>query len=121
MSLLQRLLATERGASAEDQALAFLHQQGLRAVARNWRAKGGELDLVMLHGAVLVFVEVRARSSAQFGGALASITPTKRQRIVHAAQQFLAAHPQHAEREARFDVVCLDGGAAPQWLPAAFD
>jgi putative endonuclease len=121
VSLLQRRLAAARGTDAEDLALAFLQKQGLQVVARNWRAKGGELDLVMLHGAVLVFVEVRARGSAHFGGALGSITATKRQRIVHAAQQYLGAHPQHAEREVRFDVVCLDGSAAPEWLAAAFD
>ncbi len=109
------------GAEAEDLALRYLQQQGLRLVARNARYKGGELDLVMLDGAMLVVVEVRLRSHSQFGGAAASVTGRKQQRIVLATQLFLLDHPEHAQRALRFDVVAFDGRDQPDWIQAAFD
>ena len=63
-----------RGQQAENLALAHLQSAGLKLLVRNWRGGGGELDLVMQEGPVLVFVEVRARSSARFGGAAAAAT-----------------------------------------------
>lgn len=108
------------GAAAEDAALRLLQRQGLKLVARNARFRGGELDLVMLDGAMLVVVEVRARSASRFASALESIDARKRGRIISATQQFLAAHPQHAVRALRFDVVGFDGADA-QWLRNAFD
>lgn len=109
------------GAEAEDLALRYLQQQGLRLVVRNARYKGGELDLVMLDGAMLVVVEVRLRSHSQFGGAAASVTGRKQQRIVLATQLFLLDHPEHAQRALRFDVVAFDGRDQPDWIQAAFD
>lgn len=109
------------GAAAEQRALELLQRQGLKLLARNWRCRGGELDLVMRDGAELVFVEVRARSRADFGGAAASIDAHKRARLIHAARSFLAAHAEHAEAATRFDVIAFEGGAAPHWLRAAFD
>lgn len=110
-----------RGAAAEQRALELLQQQGLKLLARNWRCRGGELDLVMRDGAELVFVEVRARSRADFGGALASVDVHKRARLIHAARSFLASHTEHAEAAARFDVIAFEADAAPRWLRAAFD
>lgn len=109
------------GIEAEARAEAHLVRQGLKPLARNWRARGGELDLVMREQEVLVFVEVRARASTAFGGAAGSVTATKQRRVVLAARQFLAAHPQHAEREARFDVVSIEAGGQLHWLKAAFE
>jgi putative endonuclease len=77
------------GDLGEAQALSYLEQAGLRLVQRNFLCKGGEIDLIMQDRASLVFVEVRKRSSAQFGGALASITASKQKRMVHAAQVYL--------------------------------
>ncbi|MCX7893045.1 MAG: YraN family protein [Burkholderiales bacterium] len=107
------------GARAEDLAAAFLERQGLRVVARNYRCRLGEIDLVLADGPALVFAEVRYRSSAAFGGAAASVTRAKRERIVAAASHFLAGKP---ERPCRFDVVVLDRLApdAVQWIRDAF-
>ena len=109
------------GAEAEDLALRYLQRQGLRAVARNVRYRGGELDLVMLDGAILVVVEVRLRTNAQFGSAAESVDHRKQQRIILAAQLYLAAEPAHAQRALRFDVVAFDRSGKPDWIKAAFD
>jgi putative endonuclease len=113
------------GDSAEDRALAHLQQQGLTLVQRNYRLAGGprqrgaEIDLIMrARDGTLVFVEVRARRGAGHGGAAASVSALKQQRIVRAAQHFLmrlATLPP-----CRFDVVAVDGETL-QWLPGAFD
>jgi len=96
---------------------------GLREVAANANYRFGELDLVMLDGAVLVFVEVRYRRDDRYGGGAASVDARKRRKLVLAAQSFLAAHPRHADGACRFDVVEADGDpAAPRlnWLRDAF-
>lgn len=110
-----------RGAEAEDAALRLLQARGLRLVCRNYRCRGGELDLVLLDGQTLVIVEVRARSHAAFATAAESVDARKQGRIIHAAQWFLGAHPEHARRTVRFDVVGFDGGGRPDWIRAAFD
>jgi putative endonuclease len=109
-----------RGLDAEARALRQLQQAGLTLVARNWRCKGGELDLVMQDGAVLAVVEVRSRARADYGSALESVDARKRGRLIHATRLFLAAHPEHGEAEVRFDIVTLEGPRI-DWLKAAFD
>ena len=112
------------GASFEEQALAHLQRAGLRSVARNFNTRFGELDLVMREGEVLVFVEVRYRRHAAFGGGAASVGTAKRERLMKAAQLFLQAHPKFAALPCRFDVLAFDGEAdAPRcdWQRAAFD
>lgn len=109
------------GTEAEDRALQHLQRHGLQALARNWRCRSGELDLVLRDGATLVIAEVRQRSSAAYGGALGSIDARKRERIVRATQSYLAEHPQHADAPLRFDVLALDGAGRIDWLKAAFD
>lgn len=92
-------------------------------IARNYRCRGGELDLVMQDGKTLVFVEVRYRSSQRFGGAAASVDYTKQRRLVLAAQHFLQTHQEYRRHAARFDVITLtrDADQAPlQWLKDAF-
>ncbi|EJN09885.1 YraN family protein [Herbaspirillum sp. YR522] len=103
---------------AEDQALAHLQQHGLALVERNFRCRGGEIDLVMQDGAVLVFVEVRARASASHGGALASITPAKQRRLIVAAQHFLQR--QAHVPACRFDVIAIEGERL-EWLRHAIE
>jgi putative endonuclease len=113
------------GQAAEDQALGFLERQGLQLVTRNWRCKGGELDLVMLDADTVVFVEVRYRLHADFGGALGSIDERKQKRLALAATLFLHEEPRWAAQPCRFDVVALQGqGHAGQpllWLKNAFE
>lgn len=108
------------GAAAEDAALAFLEANGLRLLARNARFKGGELDLVMLDVGVLVFVEVRRRGRADFGGALDSVDVRKGRKLALAARLYLQRQPRHAHRDCRFDVVALEADAPPCWVRAAF-
>jgi putative endonuclease len=95
-----------RGAAAEALAARFLEQRGLSIVARNYRCRGGEIDLVAKEGPVLVFVEVRLRRSDAFGGAAASITAAKRRRLVFAARHYLGRLVQ--EPPCRFDAILLD-------------
>jgi putative endonuclease len=109
------------GADAEDLALRHLQLHGLKTVTRNWRCRGGEIDLVMREGETLVIAEVRKRSSEAFGGAAASVDARKRGRIIQATQLFLAKHPQFSDAPLRFDVLTLDQADNIQWLKAAFD
>lgn len=112
-----------RGAAVEAAARAYLLQHGLRGIAANANYRFGELDLVMLDGATVVFVEVRYRRSDRFGGGAASVDVRKRRKLVLAAQAFLLAHPRHADSPCRFDVIQADGDPAQpdlNWLRDAF-
>lgn len=120
-----RRSASRRSDGARIEALArdFLQRQGLLPVAANANYRGGELDLVMRDGDSLVFVEVRYRKSAAFGGAAASVDAGKRRKLVLAAELFLAAHRDLARLPCRFDVVAAHGDhEAPtfDWLRDAF-
>jgi putative endonuclease len=113
------------GDDAESLALAYLQRQGLVLVQRNYRvaggphARGAEVDLILRErDGTLVFVEVRARATADHGGAMASVGLTKQRRIVRAAQHYLLRLPSLPP--CRFDVVGLDGDRI-SWLKAAFD
>ncbi len=107
---------TTRGREAEAIAARHLERHGLRVVARNFRIRGGEIDLICRDGATLVFVEVRLRRDGNFGGAAASITAAKRRRIVLAARHYLAGR---SAGDCRFDCVLLDGERL-EWLRDAF-
>ena len=111
----------DRGNAAEDSALAHLQAAGLRLVVRISRTPGrggGDIDLVMRdRDGTLVFVEVRSRTHGGFGGAGASISATKQQRIIFAARHYLMRLP--SPPPCRFDVVLVEEGV--QWLKAAFD
>lgn len=114
-----------RGARVEAATRAHLVRAGLAPVAANANYRFGELDLVMFdpRTGTLVFVEVRYRASARFGGGAVSVDARKRRKLVHAALAFLAAHPAYADAACRFDVVDASGDpAAPQlhWLRDAF-
>lgn len=112
-----------RGAHVEGAARAHLLRAGLREIAANANFRLGELDLVMFDRDVLVFVEVRYRRSAGFGGGAMSVDANKRRKLVRAAQQFLLGHPRYANAPCRFDVVEADGDPdAPRlhWIRDAF-
>ena len=124
-----QITTKRRGDAAEALALAHLTCAGLKLVDRNYRTPGrggGEIDLVMRdRDGTLVFVEVRQRSGQSHGGAGASISGVKQQRIIFAARHYLmrlASSPP-----CRFDVVLVQGGldaergAGIEWLRAAFD
>ena len=108
----------EIGQRAEDRAQARLIAHGLRPVARNYRCRGGEIDLVMRDGDCLVFIEVRFRRRDDFGGALSSIDSRKQRRLTVAAKHYLARHGWHGP--CRFDVVAFDGESGETWIRDAF-
>jgi putative endonuclease len=99
------------GRAAEAAAARMLERAGYRILQHNFRARGGELDVVAMDGKALAIVEVRYRASDQFGGGAASITVGKRRRIVSAARALLATQPLLARLPARFDVVEVTGPA----------
>lgn len=112
---------TERqlsGQAGEDTALQHLEQHGLTLRERNFRCKGGEIDLVMQERDALVFVEVRQRADTRHGGAAASVTAAKQRRLIIAAQVYLQRYKMPPA--CRFDVVAIDG-AALTWLKNAID
>ena len=109
---------TGAGVDAENVALAFLESADLTLVERNYRSRFGEIDLVMRDGRTLVFVEVRMRSNTLFGGAAASVTRTKQERIIATANQFLSGRSDSPP--CRFDVVLLSGGEILEWIRDAF-
>jgi putative endonuclease len=114
----------QQGSDWETAAESFLQQQGLKSLTRNFYSRLGELDLVMLDGATLVFVEVRYRASSRHGSGAASITRVKQRRIINAAKRFLQCERQYATRPCRFDVVSIgrkDGRTVMNWIRSAFD
>ena len=112
----------ERGKDAEARAATFLESRGLHIVARNYRGRYGEIDLIARDGKTLVFVEVRARAGNAFGGAAASITPAKRDKLTRTALQYLATLGRTPP--CRFDAVLMDNranGTSPiEWIRDAF-
>ncbi len=111
--------AKARGNLAEALAADHLQLRGLRLIERNYSCRLGEIDLILADGPVLVFAEVRLRRSAGFGGAAASITAGKRQRILRAARHYLSGRP---EQPCRFDVLLLDAldPECIEWIKDAF-
>lgn len=107
-----------QGQAGEDEALAHLQRAGLTLVERNFRCKGGEIDLIMKESSVLVFVEVRKRSDASYGGAAASVTSRKQARLILAAQIYLQRFKMPPA--CRFDVIAIDG-ASMSWLKNVID
>lgn len=108
------------GNEAEKLAATYLQQQGLTLLETNYRCRFGEIDLVMRDGNATVFVEVRLRSNADFGGAGMSITPHKQQKLVRAAEHYLLSHNSTS---CRFDAVLMDkiGAQHIEWIRNAFD
>lgn len=115
---------TAAGREAEASVCAYLGKRGMRIVGRNFRARGGEIDIIVRDGDVLAFVEVRLREENGHGLPEESVGMAKRRRIVAAAKGYLATIPPETWREVRFDVAAVDGGGpAPviRYYPGAFD
>jgi putative endonuclease len=107
------------GAAAESRAACFLESQGLRIVARNFRVRGGEIDLIANDHDSLVFVEVRSRATNTYGSAAESIGHAKRSRIILAARLWLQKQRFSTEMPCRFDCVLVDGDRL-SWVRNAF-
>ena len=110
-----------KGAQEENLALAYLQARDMQLVTRNFRCRGGELDLVMREKETLVIVEVRKRGNPNFGSAAESVDGRKQARIILAAQNFLASRAEFARSPVRFDVVAMDGANKIEWVRDAFD
>ena len=110
------------GQLMESAACRYLQRHGLELVTRNYRTKGGEIDLIMRDGGNLVFVEVRYRASSAHGRPAESITVAKQRRLLYAARSYLMRFG--VQPSCRFDVVSIAGPADDPhigWIKAAFD
>lgn len=114
-------MSQQIGFAAEKQAREYLSRHGMRWITSNYRCRWGEVDLVMSEGELLVFVEVRSRVSAVYGGALESITYTKQKKIMSTATHYMTAKKLYNTHSCRFDVVCIQGpDARIEWIKNAF-
>lgn len=114
--------ARSRGAAVEKIAAQWLRQQGLTLVTQNHYVKGGELDLVMRDGDILVFIEVKHRTTTDYGHPLETVSYQKQQRLVRAAQLYIAR--SGLSSPCRFDILAITGKLPNLeffWEKAAFD
>ncbi len=112
------------GLEAEKLAATFLANHGLKLVTQNYHCRFGEIDLIMMDAKTLVFVEVKLRSNSQFGGAAASITPQKQQKMILTAQHYLQQHVKNQNQTAcRFDAILMDKTNINniEWIRNAFE
>ena len=115
------------GKDAEDLALQFLLNKGMRLVDRNYRCKAGEIDLIMQQkNNELVFVEVRYRKNVNFGSGAESVNYQKQQKIIKTAEYYLQHHPMYSALPCRIDVISISAHdkqarqhAHVDWIPNA--
>jgi putative endonuclease len=115
----ERLAAFKLGLSAESRAAMLLIAKAYRILARRWKTPFGEIDIVARRRHTLVFVEVKARDTLE--EAADAVTERSKQRIVSAAELWLAHHPDDGKGDIRFDVIVVTPGKIPQHIPNAFD
>ena len=109
----------QSGKTAENMAKELMQKNGLKIIEQNYSTKPGEIDIIALDLHCLVFVEVRFRKNANFGGALESVTPTKQRKLKLAAEHYLQVHPIAKHISTRFDVIGICGEDI-QWIQNAF-
>ena len=111
--------SNSQGVKSEKQALGYLTSQGLTLLCQNYYCRFGEIDLIMQEQETIVFIEVRYRKNNDFGGALASITKSKQNKIIKTAKHYLAQLED--EQYCRFDAIAIDESTnTPQWIQNAF-
>ena len=115
----KRRAAFRSGVSAEGRAALLLAAKGYRTLAKRWKSPVGEIDLVAKRGQLIVFVEVKART--ELDAAAEAVHPRQRRRIIAAAEAWLAAHPEHAGYDMRFDAILVAPGRMPQHIQSAFE
>ena len=111
------------GDNSEAMAQNYLEQRGYRLVQKNFRCKTGEIDLIMQKGDMLIFAEVRSKTSSRYGEPLDTVNKTKQDKIKKAAAYYLYTHPKLADCYCRFDVLSvLWINSTPQitWIEDAF-
>ncbi|MDP6263870.1 MAG: YraN family protein [Pseudomonadales bacterium] len=102
----------ETGKQAETVALKHLRKNGLTLIERNYRCRLGEIDLIMKHRDLLVFIEVRFRKSDQFGSGAESVDYHKKRKLILTAKHFLALHRRYGKHDCRFDVISASPAAS---------
>jgi putative endonuclease len=107
------------GAEGERAAADWYRQHGYQVVEQNWRCREGEIDLVVAHGRILVFCEVKTRSSDRFGTPAEAVTWTKQQKVRRVAARYLH-DPPFRFRGLRFDVAVVDRRGVVEVIEAAF-
>jgi len=114
------------GQKAEQEALNFLKQQGLKLITQNYYCRQGEIDLVMSDQQTLVFIEVRYRKSHHYGSSAESVTTNKQKKIIHTAEHYLLHKVKTPTPACRFDVVAIYPSDSTQsslqfdWIKHAF-
>lgn len=111
------------GAEQESAACAYLEQNGVTIVERNYRTRRGEVDLIVLHEGYLVFVEVKYRAGADCGFPEEAVTAAKQRTICKVAEWYLYTHGtimEQAPHGVRYDVIAILG-AQVRWIQNAFD
>ena len=114
-----RHLSSKIGHDAEELAIGYLQQQGLRLVDRNYHSRRGEIDIIMEDSETLIFIEVKYRQSERFGAATDMVTPQKQQKIITTALHYL--QQQKLDRACRFDVVTITPKSGVEWIKSAFE
>ena len=107
------------GLSAESKAAAYLVAKGHRILTRRFRCALGEIDIVAFRRNTVLFIEVKARD--KLDDAAYAVTPRQQQRIIGAAEAWLANNPKYAQHDCRFDAILVAPGHLPKHLTAAFD
>lgn len=115
----ERVAAFKLGVSAESRAAMLLIAKAYRILARRWKTPFGEIDIVARRRHTLVFVEVKARATAD--EAIEAVTGRSQRRIISAAEMWLAHHPEDGKGDVRFDVIVVTPGKLPRHIPNAFD
>jgi putative endonuclease len=113
----------ESGKTGENLACDYLQQQGLTLLARNFRSRYGEIDLIMRDGSTVVFVEVRARQQHNLVDSLQSINASKQKKLIKTALYYLQTHSKLMDYPARFDVIAITNQPAASqinWIKDAF-
>jgi len=101
------------GLQGEDKAAAFLTDQGYTIIERNWKIKGGEIDIIAVKGDTVVFVEVKTLPNATLDMLQSVLGPQKQKRIIKISKRFLQIHRQYSKYLVRFDVIINDMQGLP--------
>lgn len=111
------------GIAGEEKASGFLKERGYIILDRNYRRRGGEIDIVCERDGIVVFVEVKRRSSDSYGEPFEAVTKRKRRRIAHSAKRWLYEKGLLSRCDVRFDAISIirrDGGDEIEHIADAF-
>ena len=117
--MIAKTAARHTGDEAEATALKYLQDRGLSLQQRNFECRYGEIDLIMRDDTTLVFVEVRYRRSAHFGGALCSVTAQKQEKIRKTILHYISEKKLGERYPLRCDVVAIEAETV-HWIKGAF-